>query len=97
MWQNCGRSNTNGSNWSVLADWETTQGIRNDVLLVDQSPPPGDTPSLPYELEDRFKGDVFFEPVVQHLLGRNAGSNISERRRAMHQAQGFMIDNGKLW
>jgi len=97
MWQNRGRSNTDGSDWSVLADWETTRGIRNDILLVNQSPPPGDTPSLPYELEDHFKGDVFFEPIVRHLLGRNAGSNISERRRAMHRAQGFMIDNGKLW
>jgi transposase InsO family protein len=86
-----------GSNWSVLADWEATHGIHNDIMHIDMSPPPTDAIPLPYELEDLFKGDVFFEPIVRHLLGHNTGSNIAECRRAKHRAQGFIIEHGKLW
>jgi RNase H-like domain found in reverse transcriptase/Integrase zinc binding domain/Reverse transcriptase (RNA-dependent DNA polymerase) len=98
MWQNCKQSQGDGSNWSVLVDLESCQAIRNDVLLITMgSPPPIDTSPLPYKLEDHFKGDIFFEPIILHLLGRNAGSTIPERHKAMHQAQGFEIKNGKLW
>jgi len=34
---------------------------------------------------------------VEHLLGISGGTTISERRRATHRANGFMIDDGKLW
>jgi hypothetical protein len=97
MWQNRKRSPSDGSTWSVLPDWETTRGIHNNVMSVDTSPPPTNATPLPYELEDRFKGDTFFEPIIRHLLGHDAGSNISERRRAKHRAQGFHIEHGKLW
>ena len=40
---------------------------------------------------------VFFTPIVRHLLGKSAGDSMSERRRAMHRAEGFMVDNSKLW
>lgn len=30
-------------------------------------------------------------------IGKDAGSTISERRRAKHRAQGFIIEDGKLW
>jgi len=97
MWQNRKCQPGDGSDWSVLADWEAIRGIRNDILSVDTTPLPTNDPTLPYELADRFKDDPFFEPIVHHLLGRNAGSSISERRRAMHRAKGFTIERGKLW
>jgi hypothetical protein len=82
-----------GSEWSVLPDWETAQGIRNDIMsLTDREPQQGQHP-----LETRFKDDAFFQPIVQHLLGRRAGETISECKRARHRAEGFMIEDGKLW
>jgi hypothetical protein len=74
-------------------DWETAQGIRNDImLLTDRGPQQGQHP-----LEICFKDDVFFQPIIQHLLGHKAGETISECKRARHRMEGFMIENGKLW
>jgi hypothetical protein len=82
-----------GSKWSVLLDWEVAQGIRNDIMsLTDIEPQQGQHP-----LEIRFKDDVFFQPIIQHLLGCKAGETISECKRARHRAEGFMIEDGKLW
>jgi hypothetical protein len=92
MWRNRKRKLEDGSNWSVLPDWEATKGLHNDVMSISTS-----QPILPYKLEDRFKGDGFFELIVYHLLGHDSGSSISERRRAMHRAQGFIIERGKSW
>ena len=50
-----------------------------------------------HHLEMLFKGDLFFMPVVRHLLGKAAGNSIAERWRAAHRAEGFMIEDGKLW
>ena len=47
-----------------------------------------------HHLERLFKGDLFFMPVVRHLLGKAAGDSIAERRRAAHRAEGFMIEDG---
>jgi RNase H-like domain found in reverse transcriptase/Reverse transcriptase (RNA-dependent DNA polymerase)/Integrase zinc binding domain len=95
MWQNRRRQQGDGSEWSVLPDWEATKGIRNNILSVNTIPQEAST--LPFDLADRFRGDVFFEPIVLHLLGHDAGSNISERRRAMHCSKNFVINQGKLW
>jgi hypothetical protein len=73
MWCNRKHKLKDGSNWSVLPDWEATKGMHNDVMSVSTS-----LPMLPYELEDRFKGDMFFELVIHHLSGRDSGSSVSE-------------------
>lgn len=92
MWHNCTCSSTDGLHWSVLPDWEASKGFRNDVMSVLDMP---DT--LEHLLETKFKGDVFFAPIIRHLLGKSAGDSIPERQCAMHQAEGFMIENDKLW
>lgn len=66
-------------------------------MLASTTPQTDTSSTLPHELEDRFKDNVFFEPIVCHLLGHNTGANISDRRKAMHRAQGFIIERGKLW
>lgn len=48
-------------------------------------------------LEATFKGDVFFTPIMKNLLGKTAGDSITERRKAMHRAEGFMFEDNKLW
>ncbi|KZP29530.1 hypothetical protein FIBSPDRAFT_727445, partial [Athelia psychrophila] len=93
MWHNRARTSTDGSSWSVLPDWEASRGITHDILLVNE-----DSPGAPmHPLEAKFRGDIFFLPIVKHLLGKNVGAHISERKRAMHRAEGFNIANGKLW
>jgi transposase InsO family protein len=92
MWRNRKRSPTDGSTWSVLPDWEASKGIQNDVMSILDSPHPTEHPLI-----TTFKGDMFFAPVVNHLLGKTAGDSIAERRKAMHRAEGFMLEDNKLW
>ena len=33
---------------------------------------------LEHPLETMFRGDVFFMPIVRHLLGKSAGDSMSE-------------------
>lgn len=81
------------SSWSILPDWEVSRGITHNILLVTKDSPN----TLMHPLEATFRGDIFFLPVVRHLLGKNTGASLSEHKRAMHGAEGFSIDHGKLW
>jgi hypothetical protein len=83
MWDRHERTDIDGSDWSVLPNWEATKGIVNDVQGISYVPP------NIHPLEIQFTGDIFFEPIVKHLLGHNAGSTPSERRKATHRATGF--------
>jgi len=69
MWWNRPCTPANGSSWSVLPDWEASKGIKNDILQI--ADPPG-TPA-PQQLELCFQGDIFFSPIIWHLLGKSAG------------------------
>lgn len=92
MFRNRSRNATDGSTWSVLPDWEASKGIENDIMQVLDSP---GAPRHP--LEVTFEGDVFFTPVIRHLLGKTAGDTIPERKQAIRRAEGFMIEDNKLW
>ncbi|KAJ7483140.1 hypothetical protein B0H11DRAFT_1611319, partial [Mycena galericulata] len=48
-------------------------------------------------MQVQFADDIFFAPIVEHLLGRTAGTAIQERKRAAHRSAGFRIEEGKLW
>ncbi|KAJ6544300.1 hypothetical protein B0H19DRAFT_884812, partial [Mycena capillaripes] len=91
MWSARKRTPTDGSDWSVLADWESSKGIVRDIFTVS------DSNTLRHPLQVQFADDIFFAPIVEHLLGHTAGATISERKRAAHRATGFMIEDGKLW
>ena len=85
MWDSRRRTMEDGSDWSVLPNWEATKGIVNDILSVSYIPP------NIHPLESRFASDLFFEPIVKHLLGHDAGSTPAARRKAMHQASSFTM------
>ena len=91
MWEGHERTKTDGSEWSFLPNWEATKGVVNDILSISYTPP------SPHALETHFADDLFFEPIVKHLLGHDAGSTPTERRKAAHRATGFMIFDNKLW
>src|SRR5882762_8086636 len=92
MWRNRKRSQTDVSTWSVLPDWEASKGIQNDIMAISDSPNPSE-----HLLETKFKGDIFFAPIVKHLLGRSTGDSAMEWRKAMHRAEGFLLEGNKLW
>jgi transposase InsO family protein len=92
MWTARKRTSADGSDWSVLADWETTKGIVRDLLSVSTA-----TDGIRHPLQAQFADDIFFSPIVEHLLGHTAGATISDRKRAAHRSAGFMIEDGKLW
>ncbi|KZP09305.1 hypothetical protein FIBSPDRAFT_686059, partial [Athelia psychrophila] len=96
MWANKKHTSDDGSSWSVLPDWEAHSGIQNDILGI-QTTEEQSEPQAKSKIEERFKDDVFFEPVVRHLLNLNVGATISERRRAAHRAWGFYIEKDDLW
>jgi hypothetical protein len=50
-----------------------------------------------HPLQTRFADDIFFTPIVEYLLGHPAGASISDRKKAAHRANSFMIEDGKLW
>ncbi|QRV80063.1 Retrovirus-related Pol polyprotein from transposon [Ceratobasidium sp. AG-Ba] len=85
-----------GANDSVDPGWEAAKGIINDVChLVDDS----STASL----IQRFSDDPFFTDILMYLLfdtGSNNTISADEeraRKRRAHRAQGYMVDDGKLW
>ncbi|KAJ6535376.1 hypothetical protein DFH09DRAFT_845036, partial [Mycena vulgaris] len=82
----------NGSDWSVLPDWEARGGITRNILGVLET-----SNELRHPLQVQFADDIFFAPIVEYLLGHTAGETIQGRKRAAHRAAGFMIDEGKLW
>jgi hypothetical protein len=92
MWDGQERTDTDGSDWLVLLpNWEATKGIMNDILSISYV-----LPSL-HPLETCFAGNLFFEPIVKYLLGHDAVSTPSERRKATHRATGFTVLDDKLW
>lgn len=96
MWEGRQCTDTDGSNYSVLADWEANHGLINDILGIADAPPEGTT-AAKHPLETMFASDIFFQPIVRHLLGRTAGDTPSDRHKAAHRAVDFMIADGRLW
>ncbi|KAJ6460268.1 hypothetical protein C8R45DRAFT_842859, partial [Mycena sanguinolenta] len=90
MWTQRKRTDSDGSGWSVLADWDASTGITRDVFAVTPS-------SMSHPLQVRFADDIFFAPIVEYLLGNAVGSTLQERKKLSHRAHGFMIEDGKLW
>ncbi|KAF8593175.1 hypothetical protein BDV93DRAFT_399171, partial [Ceratobasidium sp. AG-I] len=82
---------------SVDPGWEAGKGLVNDVChLVDDRPAS--------DLLTRFAGDPFFTDILLYLLfdtGSIEGSPSPEETRAMrkraHRAEGFLVEDGKLW
>lgn len=86
-----------GRGASVDPGWESAKGLVNDVcLLVD------DTATA--TLLERFAGDTFFSDILLHLLFDTGSADSSASpddvramRRRAHRADGYMVEDGKLW
>jgi hypothetical protein len=49
------------------------------------------------KLKDRFKNEHIFLSVIDALLELDHGKSAREQKRARHRAQGYMIQDEKLW
>ncbi|KAJ7909296.1 hypothetical protein B0H13DRAFT_1616633, partial [Mycena leptocephala] len=80
-----------GSSWSVAADWHANSGMTHSLWAVAESAncEPG--------LRAQFKGNTFFEPIIECLLGDSTGNTISETRHVVRRAKDYMIEEGRLW
>jgi hypothetical protein len=81
-----------GSSWSVIPDWEDARGLEYDLFLVTDAG--SDTHR---ELRKRFKDVLIFVEIVDALLGLNKSSSANDRKRAAHRAEGYFIEDGRLW
>ncbi|QRV88070.1 Retrovirus-related Pol polyprotein from transposon opus [Ceratobasidium sp. AG-Ba] len=85
-----------GSQDDVDPGWEAKKGLINDMyhLVADTSIA---------ELLERFGDDEYFSDILLHLLFENDPENPDspeaekERRRRAHKAEGYLIEDGKLW
>ncbi|QRV83014.1 Retrovirus-related Pol polyprotein from transposon opus [Ceratobasidium sp. AG-Ba] len=85
-----------GRKETVDPGWETRQGILNDVYHLVTDDPTA-------QLIKRFEKNQYFSDILMYLLfGSDDESGLLHdqlraQRRLAHRAEGFMVDNGKLW
>ena len=79
-----------GSTWLVCEDWETSRGIVNDLFGIY-------TDKVISSLYERFADEPLFLEVVQAIANRNDHKTERERNRTRHRAEGYQIEDGKLW
>ena len=82
---------TDGSTWSVAPDWEHTRGLSYDLFSVEA------TTTTHSRLCECFKNERVFIEVIDALLGITGTSTDSDRKRAKHRAEGYFIEDDKLW
>jgi hypothetical protein len=79
-----------GHTWTVSEDWEARTGIQNDIFQIESLPT--------YDaLRTRFANEKLFLNAIDALAELDHGKSIRERKRAKHRAEGYMIQDGKLW
>jgi len=86
------RIDGDGSSWSVEPDWESARGLEYDLFSVGLA-----RSDVHSNLHARFADERIFIEVVDALLGVDEHTSDMDRKRAKHRAEGYFIDNGKLW
>jgi len=81
-----------GSSWSVAPDWEDARGLEYNLFTITDV-----TSDTHHKLRDRFKDERIFIEIVDALLGLDDNTSDNDRKRAKHRAEGYFIDEGKLW
>ena len=81
-----------GSSWSVIPDWEDARGLEYDLFLVADA-----SSDTHHNLRKWFKDELIFVEVVDALLGLHKDSSTNDHKRAAHRAEGYFVEDGKLW
>ena len=90
MWSGRERTDYDGSTWTVCEDWEASRGIVNDLFGVDLE-------NVTAALRTRFTDEPLFLEVVEAMLDLDASKPERTRKRARHRAEGYLIEDGRLW
>jgi transposase InsO family protein len=80
-----------GHEWTVSEDWEVRVGLAHDVFGVRGGLGVGAV------LKARFAEEKIFLEVIDALLELDYGQSLREKRRARHRAEGYLIEDGRLW
>lgn len=82
-----------GHEWTVSEDWEARTGLSHDIFAVSEVIETAEYTAM----RERFKDEHIFLEVVEALLELDHGKSLRERKRARHRANGYMIEDGRLW
>ena len=82
-----------GHEWTVSEDWEARTHLANDILVISTTHPE----PMHTALRARFANEKVFLEVIDSILELDQGSSLRVRKRARHKAEGYMIEDGKLW
>lgn len=80
----------NGSTWLVCKDWEAGRGIINNLFGIY-------TDEVISSLCEHFADEPLFLEVVQAITNHNSHKTERECNCMRHQAEGYQIEDGKLW
>jgi len=85
------KSPGDGSEWTIMPDWEETTGLVHDLYHVAES--------LDLTvLQERFKGELLFLDIIDAIIGLSSNNmTVREKKRAQHRKTQYMLDEGKLW
>ncbi|KAJ3889522.1 hypothetical protein GG344DRAFT_9994, partial [Lentinula edodes] len=81
-----------GSSWSVSEDWESSRGLAQDVMALEE-----EESNEFVALRRRFSDEPVFSEVVNALANLKSNASVRVKARAEHRAKGYMIEDGKLW
>ncbi|GLB38087.1 putative retrotransposable element Tf2 155 kDa protein type 1-like [Lyophyllum shimeji] len=90
---NLPKESGDGHEWTVSEDWEARTGLQNDIFRITEA----SHLSAYTSLRERFVKEKIFLEVIDSLLELDQGRSLRERKKARHRAQGYMIEDGKLW
>ena len=87
-----GREHTadDGSTWLVCKDWEASRGIINDLFGIYMD-------EVVSSLCECFVDEPMFLEVVQAITNHDSHKPEQECKCTRHWAEGYQIEDGKLW
>ncbi|KIM35492.1 hypothetical protein M413DRAFT_35841, partial [Hebeloma cylindrosporum] len=84
-----------GHEWTVSEDWEARVGLAHDIFGVAEEEE--EKRDVATTLRARFAEEKVFVEVIDALLELDQGTSLREKKRARHRAEGYLVENGKLW
>ena len=81
-----------GHEWTVSEDWV---GLAHDVFGVVEEDRMEQ--GVGAALRARFVEEKVFVEVIDALLELDHGMSLQEKRRARHRAEGYLVEDGRLW
>ena len=82
--------NRDGSDWTISPDWEEAVGLTLDINQITVDPDIA-------ELLKQFLEELVFKGIIETIHGIKSDLGLCECKRAQHQVDNYMREDGKLW